>query len=143
MKLDEFLEDAGGRPYRQLIQHHIRKQDVRQLMAAAVGETDLLPSELRSDVMSFVDTLNAELLTSRNFWRTATCRDAIDRVLRMANQHFGLNLQVPVHPRAMPATDQDIAIGLFQIATLSFAYTAVDQEEAREFMGIRKGFFRR
>ena len=40
----------------------------------------------------------------------------------------------------MSGVDQELAFGLFQMATLSFAYTAADQAKAREFMGIRSAF---
>ena len=108
MRLDEFLSEAGERPYRELVQHHIRKENSQQLMAAAAGEACLLPKELQPEVMSFVDALNGTLPISEYFWRTATCQDAVNAVLGIANQHFGLNMRVPVHPSSMSEVDQEL-----------------------------------
>ena len=36
----------------------------------------------------------------------------------------------------MSGVEQELALALFQIATLSFAYSAVDQRAVRKFMGI-------
>ena len=40
------------------------------------------------------------------------------------------------------AKNQEIAFQIFQIAALSFAYSASTQKKQRKFMGIRKGLFR-
>lgn len=40
----------------------------------------------------------------------------------------------------MSGVDQEFAFALIQIATLNFAYTAVDQPAARKFMGIPSRF---
>ena len=42
----------------------------------------------------------------------------------------------------MSGVEQELAFGMFQIATLTFAYNAVNQKALKEFMGIRKGLFR-
>jgi hypothetical protein len=38
-------------------------------------------------------------------------------------------------PQTMSGVEQELAFGMFQIATLTFAYNAVDQKPIREFMG--------
>ncbi len=102
----------------------------------------LLPPALQPLAESYFDVVNETLLCDAGFWRTATCQSAVDAVIRLANQHFGLALNIPVEPAAMSGIDQELAFCLFQMATLSFAYNASDQKGLRKFMGIRKGLFR-
>lgn len=105
-----------------------------------MGETALLPAPLQPAVMSFIDLLNSELLPSQEFWQTATCVDAVNAILEQSNEHFGLDFSIPVDTSVMSGVEQELAFGLFQIATVSFASTAAGQSKAREFMGIRKSF---
>ena len=43
--LSEFMEGAADKPYRELIQHHIKKQSTLKLQQAVLGEASLLPEE--------------------------------------------------------------------------------------------------
>ena len=138
MRLHEFLSGTSDRPYRELIQHHIRNQSVHQMRDGVLGEMSLLSPELRPRALTFVDVLNSQLLFSQEFWKNSTCSDAVNIILTIANEHFSLSLPVPVEPTSMLGVDQELAFCLFQIATLSFAYTAGGQRKAREFIGIRK-----
>jgi hypothetical protein len=142
MRLYEFLTGAASRPYRDLVQYHIRRQSKAQLLAASVAEVDLLPQELRPLAASFIDLLNERILTDQAFWQTKCCQDAVDAIISLANLHFGISLPVPADPKSMSGVEQELAFGIFQIVTLTFAYNAVDQKRLREVMGIRKGLFR-
>jgi hypothetical protein len=142
MRLYEFLAGSASRPYRELVQHHIRHQSKAQLLATSLAEVDLLPRELKPLVERFIDLLNERILRDRVFWHTVLCQDAVDAIVSLANEHFGISLPVPVDPKTMSGVEQELAFGMFQIATLTFAYNAVDQKALREFMGIRKGLLR-
>ncbi|MGH7828483.1 MAG: hypothetical protein ACREQ7_25290 [Candidatus Binatia bacterium] len=142
MRLYEFLADAASRPYRDLVQHHVRHQSKAQLLAASVAEVDLLPPELKPLAERFIDLVNERILRDQVFWQTVPCQGAVDAIISLANEHFGISLPVPADPKAMSGVEQELAFGIFQIATLTFAYNAVDQKALREFMGIRKGIFR-
>jgi len=104
------------------------------------GEVALLPDELKPKTERFIDLLNEHVLPDQEFWRTATCQEAVDLVISLANSHFGLAVPVPVDVQRLSGVQQELAFGLFQIATLSFAYNAYDQKSLRQFMGIRKGW---
>ena len=142
MRLYEFLTGAASRPYRDLVQHHVRYQSKAQLLTASLGEVDLLPPALKPLAEQFIDLVNERILRDRIFWQTVTCQGAVDAIISLANEHFRISLPVPADPKAMSGVDQELAFGIFQIATLTFAYNAVDQKPLREFMGIRKGIFR-
>ncbi len=132
MRLYQFLLDAGEQPYRELVRHHLERQSSAQLRNAAMGEVLGLPKELQPLAESYFDELNVRLLARRDFWQKSTCRDAVSAVLDLCNTHFGLSFQLPVDVAKMSGVEQELAFGLFQAATLSFAYTAVDQAGARK-----------
>ena len=144
MKLSQFLLDAGERPFRELVRHHLERQSATQMQQAVMGEASALPKELQPMVESYIDELNEQLLPRREFWQKSTCRDAVNVVLNLRNEHLGLSFELPVDVAKMSGVEQELALELFQIATLSFAYSAVDQPAARKFMGIpakRRWFF--
>jgi len=136
MRLHQFLLESGERPYRELVQYHCQRQSATQLRDAGMGEASLLPKALQPLVESYYDELNERLLPRRDLWQKSTCREAVNAVLALCNEHFGLSFVLPVDAAKMSGVDQELAFGLFQTATLSFGYTAVDQSAAREFMGI-------
>jgi hypothetical protein len=138
-RLQEFLDGAGGRPYRELIQYHIRRTPARRLQEAAMGEAALCPVELPDQGMEFIDAINAELGYDKHFWDTATCHEALDRVVSVAMQATPLGMTVRTLDDALLPANHESVFCLFQIATLSFAYSASLQRKQRKFMGIRKG----
>lgn len=136
--LVEFLDGAANRPYRGLIQYHIRRQSTQQLLHAGIGERELLPEQHRGAVLVYIDAVNGAVGYDREFWATATCGEAMRVILRIADSSFELAGQIcPGDPLA--SADQNLAFQLFQIPTLNFAYSASQDRRQRKFMGIRKG----
>ena len=140
MRLSQFLLDAGERPFRELVRHHLERQSATQMRQAVMGEASALPKELQPMIESYIDELNEQLLPRREFWQKSTCRDAVNAVLDLCNEHLGLSFELPVDAAKMSGVEQELAVELFQIATLSFAYSAVDQPAARKLMGIPTRF---
>ena len=140
MRLSQFLLDAGERPFRELVRRHLERQSATQMRQAVMDESSALPKELQPMVESYIDELNEQLLPRCEFWQKSTCRDAVNAVLDLCNEHLGLSFELPVDAAKMSGVDQELAVELFQIATLNFAYIAVDQPSARKFMGIPTRF---
>ena len=140
MRLSQFLHDAGERPFRELVHHHLERQSAAQMRQAVQGEVAALPKDLQPMVESYIDELNEQLLARHEFWQESTCRGAVNAILGIANKHLDLPFELPVDTENMSRLDQELAHGLFQVAPLSFAYTAVDQPAARKFMGIPTAF---
>ena len=148
--LHKFLAYAGDAPYRELIQEHIQKTSKKNLRLASVQEMSVLANELivngeavelkgltfNEKALEFIDLLNEQLLPDKDFFQLSSCTDAAEAILRLANQHFGFSFPVPLGS-ALTDADEVVAFRLFQIATLSFAYTAVDQPKAQKHMGIK------
>jgi hypothetical protein len=139
--LSEFLGGAGDRPYRDLIQHHIKRLSTIKLQQAVLGEASQLPRKLQPLIMNYIDETNSQLSYDQKFWMSASCRQAFEELMEIA-----LDL-LPIHHRiysiedAFEPENQELAFQLFQIPTLSFAYSASTQKKQRKFMGIRKGMF--
>ena len=140
MRLSQFLLDAGERPFRELVRRHLERQSATQMRQAVMDEASALPKELQPMVESYIDELNEQLLPRCEFWQKSTCRDAVNAVLDLCNEHLGLSFELPVDAAKMSGVEQELAVELFQIATLNFAYIAVDQPSARNFMGIPTRF---
>ena len=139
--LSEFMEGAADRPYRELIQHHIKKQSTSKLQQAVVGEASLLPEELQPMVMDYIDETNSQLFYDQDFWTNASCRHAFEEIMEIAINFLPIQNQISTIESAFKPENQELAFQLFQIATISFAYSASTQRKQRKFMGIRKCIF--
>lgn len=137
-RIAELIEGAGSKPYRALVEHHVRRQSEHQLRTASLGEIDQLPEDLRPRVMTFIDVVNERVGYDREFWATANCREAYDRFVELAAEVFRGHTFVGVPGDPLWLEDEELAFQLFQIPTLSFAYSASSQRAQRRFMGIRK-----
>ena len=133
------MEGAGSKRYRTLVEQHIRRQSEQQLRTASLGEIAQLPEGLQPQAITFIDVVNERVGSDREFWATATCRDAYDRFVELAVDVFEGHPLVGVPGDPLWLEDEELAFQLFQIPTLSFA--ASSQRAQRRFMGIRKGIF--
>jgi hypothetical protein len=139
--LTEFLREVGDRPYRELVQHHIRKTGTRKLKQAVLGESQSLPQQLQVRIIDYIDETNARFAYDQAFWAQATCRHAFEQIIDAAIHVLPLRGIIESIDDALKPRNQELAFQLFQISTLSFAYSASTQRQQRKFMGIRKGFF--
>lgn len=126
------MAEAGNRPYRELVEHHIRKQSTNQLRIASVGELSGLPESLQPKGMSFIDVVNEQLSYDRQFWQTATCREAFERIVAIAFDHFDDDDRLAATSDDPFWLDEEqLGFALLQISTLSFAYSASTQRAQR------------
>ena len=91
--------------------------------------------------MDFIDAVNLRLAQDEMFWRSATCREAAEELLDIATNLFSFATPTDSFAAFLSRENEDLSFTLFQIATLSFAYSASSQRAQRKFMGIRKGLF--
>jgi len=139
--LSEFMEGAADRSYRELIQHHMKKQSTSKLQQAVLGEASLLPEELQPMVMDYIDETNSRLSYDQDFWTNASCRQAFEEIMEIAINFLPIQNLISTIESAFEPENQELAFQLFQIPTISFAYSASTQRAQRKFMGIRKGIF--
>jgi hypothetical protein len=139
--LAEFMKGAADSPYRELIQHHIKKQSTSKLQQAALGEASLLPKELQPMVMDYIDETSSQFSYDQDFWTNASCRQAFEEIIEIAINFLPIQNQISTIESAFKPENQELAFQLFQVPTISFAYSASTQKKQRKFMGIRKGIF--
>ena len=142
VRLASFMAEAGERPYRELVEHHVRRQTEKQLRESGVWEVSRLPVGMRALGSTFIDVVNERLAYDAEFWATASCRDAYKRIMGIAIEVFDHDALISSGDDPFWLDDQELAFGLFQIPTLTFAYSAISQRSMRKFRNIRKGLFR-
>jgi hypothetical protein len=140
-KLEEFLNGASEKPYRELVQYKIKRSATLDLQKAVLGETELLPQYLRESVVRYIDATNLQFGYDQSFWAKATCRQAFEAIINVAIDELPITDKISSVDEAMKPYNHTLAFQLFQISTLSFAYSASTQRKQRKFMGIRKGLF--
>jgi hypothetical protein len=140
--LTEFLALAGEKPYRKLVEHHIRRQSSEQIQASLLDEVHLLPVPLQRYVEPFIDVVNARVGHDQSFWAGGSCRAAADTIADAAAQVIPQEELLGAFNATLRDGKTDLSLGIFQIATLNFALSASLQREQRKFMCIRKGLFR-
>jgi len=136
-----FMEEGGSRLYSDLVEHHLNKQSTSRLQQAVLGEMAGLPRDVAPLVIEYIDAVNLRLAHDEVFWKSATCREAAEELLDVAANMFSFARPIDSFAAFLSHENNDMAFALFQIATLSFAYSASSQRTQRKFMGIRKGLF--
>ncbi len=137
--LSNFLENSGNKPYRELIQHHIKASPEKKIMEGCLGTINFLPPLIRHNMMAFIDEINFQFATNKYFWESADCNQALNSFIDVAIDVLPLSDYFSSPEQALNPENQDLAFNIFQICTLNFAYSAYSQPKQRKFMGIKKG----
>jgi len=135
-QLLDFLNGAGDKPYRELVQYHIKRTSTRDLQKAVLGETSLLPEWLQSSIVTYIDETNDRFGYDSVFWAQATCRQAFEAIMNVAIKVLPMGSVIASIDDALNPKNHEMAFQLFQIPTLSFAYSASTQRKQRKFMGM-------
>jgi hypothetical protein len=130
VNLSELRTGFKGRPFSQLIGHHLNRQSQDQRIQGINGTIAMLPEKARGLVEGFIDRWNLRAY-DRTLWQTDTASvfDEITEDARNVLSDIGL------------AADDDMLFNMFNIVVLSYAYSAYDQPKMREFMGIKLSTF--
>ena len=140
--VSDFLRSTGDKPYRKVVEYHMRRQSAELLTKAMWGEVSALPEGFRSYVEIFIDAVNGRIGYDQRFWQQSTCRQGFDVIMEVAMDVFPIADLVTSPKDLVGPENQDWLFGLFQIATLNLAYSASSRRNQRRFMGIRRGIFR-
>ncbi|MBC7341789.1 MAG: hypothetical protein H5U02_04985 [Clostridia bacterium] len=140
INLYEFLDGVRGRPYKALVEHHIKKQKTKELLHGCLGTIGLLPPKLQPFMEEFIDHMNTYAY-NKAFW-DLSCDAAFQLIEEEARNKLPIDdlIAVDQHNR-LSESSQELLFNIFQIVTLSYAYSASDQPQMRRFIGIKKGFF--
>lgn len=140
-EFSEFLKHAGSKKYRDLIQHHIKKNSTQQIMLGASGTVEMLPEIAQVHVMEFIDAVNSRIGYDQNFWKHGDVKTAFGFIIQEAIKILDIGDWLKSERDAYKPENHELVFNLFQIATLNFAYSASQDKKQRKFMGIKKGFF--
>lgn len=133
-----FLNRAGDLPYRDLVRKHYKSFSAQELQYSVLMEESLLPDSFQDQTMNYIDEVGYRLGYDQDFWKNATCNDAFKKIIRIANSMFPLREFIMSKKDAFTEPNQKILFSLFQIPTLSFAYTARLDKKMRKLFGIKK-----
>ena len=135
INLNELKSGFRGKTYSRLVQHHIKRQNTRQLAEGIEGTKAMLPRELLSPDMlnrfdDFFDRWNSRAYDA-SFWRE-DCSIVFTQIIDDAAEFL---------QEAGMKPDDETLFNIFQIVTLAFAFAASQQPKMRKFAGIKKGLF--
>lgn len=139
--LTKLLMEGGDKPYRELVRYHMKRQSVEQLQSAMFGEVELLPGNFTPYVEEYIELVNQILGYDKVFWDTATVGDAFRKIIEISIEAFPVDNPLRNSGDEMLPENHELAMGLFQIPTMNFAYGASRDKKMRNFIGIRKGLF--
>jgi hypothetical protein len=161
--LEEFLKRIRGSKYKELVEHHVKRQDTINLLKATTGTISLLPDGLQKLPMweSFVDHMNKYIplkMQGYTLW-DMDCTDAFCFIIKEADNYLDLKkyilsdkiksyftLPEELYSSQLSISqfckeDEELLFNIFQVITLGYAYNASGSRKIRKFMGIKKGFF--
>jgi len=139
--LSKHLRNAQYALYRKLVRQHCKSAgwSAGPLVGTVQAELAGLPDGMQDTVIRFIDELNVDM-GNPVFWRVSTCEDAFLRTMKIAIRIFGSASTFDGAQEAFRSEHHELAFTLYQVATLSWAYTAVLEPATRRAMGIKKGW---
>jgi hypothetical protein len=140
--LSDFLDGSGSKPYRKLVEQHLRASSEKDILADLQAQLELLPQSALNHIMGFLDLTRTKLGSDRSFWSTATCRNAADLIAGAVGEALPRENFMESFASTMRDGKTDLPLVFFRAATLNFAHMASCQPEWRKVMGVRKGLFR-
>jgi hypothetical protein len=136
------LRNSGDKPYRKLVEHHMRQQSTDKLRLGCLGTVQMLPEGIQNLNIEFIDAVNNAFGYDNHFWDYADVKTAFGYIIQTAIQVLPIKNWISCEQDAYQPENYELALNLFQVATMNFAYSASTQRKQRKHMGIRKGFFR-
>jgi hypothetical protein len=125
--LKEIEEGFRGKPFNQLIAHHLRSQSRRQRREGMFGTIAQMPKQVQPTIEHWIDKWNCSLY-NYEFWREDTS-EIFNRIIQDARAYL--------HENNYSTYDDELLFNMFNIVVLNYAYTAEDQRAMREFIGIK------
>jgi len=124
--LEKVRSGFRGRPFYRLVEYHLQRQrNADEFKNAIIGTTQMLPPSARPLVEPFIDRWNLSVY-DKEFWQT----DASQVFSRIVD-----DARVILQTADAP-TDDEILFNMFQIVTLTYAYSASRQAKMRKFIGM-------
>ena len=104
-----------------------------------MGTVEFLPEDAQKHVIEFIDAVNERIGYDQHFWKYGDVNTAFGFIIQEAIKTLNVGQWISAERDAYQPENHELAFNLFQIATLSFAYSASMDKKQRKFMGVRKG----
>lgn len=137
----QLLDSWGEKPYKYLIEFHMRRQPLSMLKQEVLDTIRHLPKVLRPDVEKYVEAVNIRLAYDEDFWDFVTCLEAFVEIIGIALEIFQIDEWLRDVEDALKHENHELTFDLFQIPTLSITRLAETDRQQRKLMGIKKGLF--
>ena len=134
--MSDLLEREGDRPYRDLIEAQVRSQPAARLAVGCLGTIPGLPAGNDERVVTYIDLCDLVFGNDTNFWESATCTDAFEAVLGIALDTLSLGDSFRTPRDALKPENEAVALVIFRLPTMNFAYLASSRRQQRECMGM-------
>ena len=129
-QLQEFLNGASEKPYRELIQYHIKHMATRDLQNAVLGETQMLPPNLQEFIMGYVDATNVQFGHDQTFWAEARCLQAFDAIMNVAINAMPIRDRISSTTEARKTSNHNLAFSTLPDPDSQFRIFCLDTAEA-------------
>jgi len=127
LSIEQLRSQFKGKPFYRLVEHYLKKEKRTKELKEAVLETmDLLPPSARYLSVAFIERWN-ERSYEKEFWQKDTSK-VFSEIVEDARAALAW---------VDASTDDETLFNMFQIVALSYAYSASDQPNMREFIGIQ------
>jgi hypothetical protein len=110
---NDLAHQYHGRPYGELILHHVERQSLQQVEEGLLRTIEFLPNVLLRASQNWID-LNNSYALREEFWKS----DCGDVLLSIVNRAKAFSASHGIN------ADDDWLLNLFDIVVLTFAYTA-------------------
>lgn len=128
INLEKIRLGFRGRPFYQLVEYHLQQQrNADEFKYAIIGTIKILPLSAHPLVEPFIDRWN-NAASDKEFWRTDTS-EVFSRIVDDARS---------VLQRADAVTDDETLFNMFQLVTLTYAHSASNEANMRQFIGMRE-----
>jgi hypothetical protein len=127
LNIEQLRAQFKAKPFYRLVEHYLRKEKrTKELKEAVLATMDLLPPSARYLSVAFIERWN-ERSYEKEFWQKDTSK-VFSEIVEDARAALAW-VDSP--------TDDETLFNMFQIVVLSYAYSASDQPNMREFIGIQ------
>jgi len=128
INLSEMRAGFEGRPFSQLIEHELNRQNQDQRIKDLHGTVAMLSDKVGELVEDFIERWNLRGY-DQSFWQTDAA-SILDEITQDAKNILS--------KKSLPI-DDEILFNFFNIIVRNYAYSAYDQPKMCEFMGIPRG----
>ncbi len=127
LSVEQLRSQFKGKPFYRLVEYYLKKEKrTEELKKEVLTTMELLPPSVRHLSVAFIDRWN-QCSYDREFWQKHASK-VFSEIVEDARSALSW-VDAP--------TDDETLYTMFQMVVLTYAYSASDQPNMREFIGIQ------